>query len=65
MVEPVQQGLQFLCHDSGREPVVLRPGDIAIVRGPEAYTVGDAPGATPHALIGPGGTCHTLRGEPL
>lgn len=61
----VTRGEAWLVHDSGTEPVVPRPGDIAIVRGPEAYTVTDAPGRTPHALIGPGGTCHTRRGEPL
>ncbi|MFD5892703.1 MULTISPECIES: AraC family transcriptional regulator [unclassified Streptomyces] len=61
----VTRGEAWLVHDSGTEPVVLRPGDIAIVRGPEAYTVTDAPGSAPHALIGPGGTCHTLHGEPL
>lgn len=51
--------------DTGTAPVRVRPGDIVIVRGPDAYTVTDAPGSAPQALIGPGGTCHTLRGEPL
>lgn len=50
---------------TGAAPVHVRPGDIVIVRGPDAYTVTDAPGSAPQALIGPGGTCHTLRGEPL
>lgn len=50
---------------TGAAPVRVRPGDIVIVRGPDAYTVTDAPGSAPQALIGPGGTCHTLRGEPL
>ncbi|ATW51563.1 AraC family transcriptional regulator [Streptomyces peucetius] len=45
--------------------VRLRPGDVAIARGPEPYTVSHEPGAEPQARIGPGGTCHTLRGEPL
>jgi len=47
------------------EPVRLRPGDVAVARGPESYTVSHAPGAEAQARIGPGGTCHTLRGEPL
>ncbi|MEW2487699.1 AraC family transcriptional regulator [Streptomyces sp. NPDC048411] len=47
------------------DPVLLRPGDIAIARGPEPYTVADTPGTVPHARIGPGGACGTLRGEPL
>ncbi|MFJ3536925.1 cupin domain-containing protein [Streptomyces sp. NPDC090109] len=46
-------------------PVLLRPGDIAVVRGPEPYTVADDPGTPPRALIGPEGDCTTLTGEPL
>ncbi|MEV8407267.1 AraC family transcriptional regulator [Streptomyces niveus] len=61
----VTRGEAWIVHDTHPEPVLVRPGDIAIVRGPHAYTVTDTPGGTPHALIGPGGTCHTLRGEPL
>lgn len=47
------------------EPVLLRPGDIAIARGPEPYTVADTPDAPPRAVIGPDGACTTLSGEPL
>ncbi|MEV6397991.1 AraC family transcriptional regulator [Streptomyces sp. NPDC051907] len=47
------------------EPVLLRPGDVAIVRGPGHYTTADRADREPTALIGPGGTCHTLQGEPL
>ncbi|WP_371633935.1 AraC family transcriptional regulator [Streptomyces sp. NBC_01259] len=47
------------------EPVLLRPGDLAIARGPEPYTVADRPGTRPRTRIGPGGVCTTLRGEPL
>lgn len=36
-----------------------------MLRGPDPYTVADAPGTTPHALIGPGGVCTTLHGRPL
>ncbi|MER7516643.1 AraC family transcriptional regulator [Streptomyces sp. NPDC126499] len=46
-------------------PVLLRPGDIAIARGPEPYTVAHTPDAPPTAVIGPGGHCATLSGEPL
>ncbi|MFI8288602.1 AraC family transcriptional regulator [Streptomyces sp. NPDC085614] len=45
--------------------VHLRPGDIAVARGPEPYTVAHEPGAAPTATIGPGGVCTTLSGEPL
>lgn len=49
----------------GAEATLLRPGDLAIVRGPEPYTVADLPGTAPQTRIGPGGTCTTLHGEPL
>lgn len=46
-------------------PVLLRPGDLAVARGPQPYTVADRPDTAPQARIGPGGVCATLRGEPL
>lgn len=46
-------------------PVLLRPGDLAVARGPQPYTVADLPETAPQARIGPGGVCATLRGEPL
>ncbi|MDJ0462767.1 AraC family transcriptional regulator [Streptomyces sp. H27-C3] len=49
----------------GGDPVLLRPGDVAIARGPDAYTWADDPASPPRARIGPGGTCGTLQGEPL
>ncbi|MFF3323590.1 AraC family transcriptional regulator [Streptomyces sp. NPDC002889] len=60
----VTEGEAWLVPDAGR-PVLLRPGDVAIARGPEPYTVADTPDRAPRARIGPGGTCHTLQGEPL
>lgn len=60
----VTHGQSWIAHGSD-EPVLLRPGDVAVARGPEPYTVSHAPGAEPQARIGPGGTCHTLQGEPL
>lgn len=51
--------------DPAQEPVRLRTGDLAIARGPEPYTFAGAPDTPPQAVIGPGGTCHTLHGEPL
>lgn len=61
----VTRGEAWIVHGTDTPPVHVRPGDIAIVRGPRPYTVTDAPGSAPQAVIGPGGTCHTLRGEPL
>ncbi|MEU8529492.1 MULTISPECIES: AraC family transcriptional regulator [Streptomyces] len=60
----VTEGEAWIVPDRG-EPVLLRPGDVAVARGPEPYTVADAPDAPPRAVIGPGGVCTTLTGEPL
>ncbi|HEY9375207.1 AraC family transcriptional regulator [Streptomyces sp.] len=60
----VTEGEAWIIPDVG-DPVRLRPGDMAVARGPEAYTVADAPDAPPRAMIGPGGVCTTFTGEPL
>ncbi|MFI1395321.1 cupin domain-containing protein [Streptomyces sp. NPDC020681] len=60
----MSEGEAWIVPDNG-EPVLVRPGDVAIARGPAPYTVAHAPGTAPYARIGPGGTCHTLQGEPL
>ncbi|CAM5309427.1 AraC family transcriptional regulator [Streptomyces tanashiensis] len=60
----VTDGEAWIVPDTGT-PVLLRPGDIAIARGPEPYTVAHTPEAPPHARIGPDGGCTTLSGEPL
>ncbi|CAL9582113.1 cupin domain-containing protein [Streptomyces sp. enrichment culture] len=61
----VSRGEAWIVPDGGGAPVRLRPGDLALARGPAPYTVCGDPGTPPQALIGPGGTCHTLHGEPL
>jgi AraC-like DNA-binding protein len=43
----------------------LRPGDVAIIRGPEPYTVADDPATPPQIVILPGQHCATPGGEPL
>ncbi|MFE3096409.1 cupin domain-containing protein [Streptomyces sp. NPDC059248] len=58
------EGAAWIVPDEG-EPVLLRPGDAAIVRGPAPYTVADHPDTPPGALIGPGGACRSPWGEPL
>ncbi|PKV88847.1 AraC family transcriptional regulator [Streptomyces sp. TLI_146] len=57
-------GEAWIVPESG-PPVLARPGDIVVARGPDPYTVAHAPDAEPFARIGPGGVCTTLRGEPL
>ncbi|MBL1099739.1 AraC family transcriptional regulator [Streptomyces coffeae] len=43
----------------------LRPGDVAIARGPDPYTVADDPATAPQAWILPGEVCRTAEGEDL
>ncbi|BCJ36454.1 AraC family transcriptional regulator [Actinocatenispora thailandica] len=39
------------------DPVRLAPGDVAVLRGPDEYTVADEPGTEPQAVIHPGQRC--------
>jgi AraC-like DNA-binding protein len=48
---------------AGDEPRPLVDGDVAIVRGPEPYTVADQPGRPPQVIIHPGQHCTTPDGE--
>lgn len=43
----------------------LQPGDVALIRGPEPYRVGDPAGSPPLARIEPGQRCITPDGRPL
>src|SRR5215207_10673242 len=49
----------------GTDPVVMRAGDVAVIRGPEPYTVADDPARPPSVVIHPGQVCTTLAGEEL
>ncbi|WP_089209177.1 AraC family transcriptional regulator [Streptosporangium subroseum] len=60
----VVRGEAWVVPDGG-EPVLLRPGDVAIVRGPEPYTVADDPATPPQIVIHPGQRCATPQGEDL
>jgi AraC-like DNA-binding protein len=46
----------------GGEVTTLHPGDVAIVRGPDPYTVADDPATPPQAIILPGQRCTTPDG---
>jgi AraC-like DNA-binding protein len=48
---------------AGAEPVHLRTGDVAIVLGPDHYTVADGPGTAPQVVIGPDQSCTTISGD--
>ena len=49
----------------GGDPVELRPGDVAVIRGPEPYTVADDPATPPQVVIHPGQHCTTVDGRDL
>lgn len=49
----------------GAAPTVLGAGDVAILRGPDAYTIADDPGTAPQAVIHPGQRCTTVDGAEL
>ncbi len=49
----------------GAAPQLLRPGDFAVIRGPDHYTVADDPATPPRVVIHPGQRCTTPSGEEL
>lgn len=49
----------------GAEPTALHPGDVAIVRGPDPYTVGDDPRTPVQVVIHPGQRCTSVDGTDL
>jgi AraC-like DNA-binding protein len=58
------QGHAWVLADHG-ERVLLRDCDVAVIRGPDPYTVADDPATAPQAIIHPGQRCTTLSGQEL
>nr|WP_107907773.1 AraC family transcriptional regulator [Streptomyces chartreusis] len=58
------RGEAWVLPDQG-ERMRLRPGDLAIARGPDPYTCADNPGTEPQALILPGAECSYPDGRSL
>jgi AraC-like DNA-binding protein len=58
------RGECWIVPDQG-PPERLAPGDLAILRGPDHYTVADDVGTPPQIVIHPGQHCTTLEGESL
>ncbi|TDC55674.1 AraC family transcriptional regulator [Actinomadura sp. KC345] len=54
----------WLVPDAG-DPVRVSPGDMAVFRGPDPYTVGDDPATAPQVVIHPGQRCTTPDGTSL
>jgi AraC-like DNA-binding protein len=60
----VIRGEAWLVPDDA-QPTVLRPGSVAIIRGPDHYTVADSPTRSPTVVIHPGQLSTTVNGEEL
>jgi AraC-like DNA-binding protein len=45
------------------EALLLRSGDVAVIRGPDPYTVADDPASPPQVVILPGQRCETPDGQ--
>ena len=58
------RGTAYLVPDGGR-PMRLAAGDVAVVRGPDPYTVADDPAHAPQIVIHPGQRCDDARRAPL
>jgi AraC-like DNA-binding protein len=54
----------WIVPDAG-DPVRLGPGDVAVTRGPDHYTVADDPATPPQVEIHPGQQCRSLDGAPM
>ncbi|WP_413810427.1 AraC family transcriptional regulator [Streptomyces sp. OE57] len=63
-VMTMARGEAWVVPDAG-EAVRLRPGDVAIARGPDPYTVAGDPATAPRAWILPGEVCRTADGVDL
>jgi AraC-like DNA-binding protein len=60
----IVEGEAWVVRDD-REARPLRPGDVAITRGPDPYTLADDPATPPQAVIHPGERCTTPEGDEL
>ncbi|MBA2809552.1 AraC family transcriptional regulator [Streptomyces sp. KM273126] len=55
-------GDAWVLPDRGR-PLLLRPRDVAVLRGPDAYTIADHPDTEPRIVVGPEQRCQTTDGQ--
>lgn len=63
-VVAVTRGRAWIVPDAG-PPALLEQGAVAVIRGPEPYTVADEPGSAPNIVIDPGEVCRTPAGVSL
>jgi AraC-like DNA-binding protein len=55
------RGHAWITLDHG-EPILMHTGDVAIVKGPAPFTVGDDPGTVPDLIVHPGNLVTTVDG---
>lgn len=60
-IAAVVRGTAWISYD-GEDARPLHAGDVAIMRGPDHYTVADSPDTAPQVIIGPGQVCTTPDG---
>ena len=60
----VVRGRAWLVPEDG-DPVSLRPGDVAVARGPTPYRFGDDPASDTQVIVHPGERCTTVGGVEL
>jgi AraC-like DNA-binding protein len=60
-IAAVVRGTAWILPD-GADPRPMHAGDVALIRGPDHYTVADSPETTPQVIIHPGQVCTTLDG---
>jgi AraC-like DNA-binding protein len=60
-IAAVVRGTAWVRYDD-EDPRPMHAGDVAIMRGPDHYTVADSPDTAPQVIIGPGQVCTTLDG---
>jgi AraC-like DNA-binding protein len=58
----ITRGEAWLLPEDG-ERLRLSPGDVAVIRGPDPYTLADDPGTAPQVVILPGQQCVTPDGQ--
>ena len=56
-------GDAWVIPDGGATPVRIGPGDVAVCRGPDPYTVAGDPATPPSVVIHPGQRCTTVDGR--
>ena len=59
----IVRGYAWIVPAGNAEAVLLREGDVAIVLGPEPYTVADDPATAPQIVILPGQDCRPVAGQ--